>query len=416
MTVRRIIDATVTAGIVLSPLVGVFVSKGMAPLFVLVVLVMSVVAFRDGTWRQVPRPLVALFAAIVGWALVSGLWALDYQQSLTTSVRLALGCLGGTMAVAVVSRLPVDRLRGLLPLYAASVLIATAVVFTDYVTGNGVSALIFKLLHGTDLQPGYKSRLSHGATLLSLLLWPLVILVMRRFGGWAAGMLAVCVVAALLAGDSLSTKLAVIGGATVFVACAFAPRASLLALRLVVVALMVALPIGMSHLPPPQKTFNDWRWLPLSAHHRLTIWSFTAEMAAQKPVLGWGMDAARDIPGAQDVLTVKRFDAQGNVQGMLFETKLPLHPHNAVLQWWLELGGVGLVLMAAFIWWLLRRIESLPVSSWERAACAATFAAAFAVSAVSYGFWQYWWNGAMWLAAIACAVAVARAPHIERKP
>ena len=63
----------------------------------------------------------------------------------------------------------------------------------------------------------------------------------------------------------------------------------------------------------------------LSAGHRLWIWSFAGDRIAERPLTGWGLDASRSIPGGKDPIRPG-------------ETWLPLHPHNASLQLWLELG------------------------------------------------------------------------------
>ena len=70
-----------------------------------------------------------------------------------------------------------------------------------------------------------------------------------------------------------------------------------------------------------------------SAGHRLLIWSFVGERIAERPLLGWGLDASRAIPGGKEEIR----------PGL---TRLPLHPHNAALQVWLELGMPGALLAA----------------------------------------------------------------------
>ena len=66
----------------------------------------------------------------------------------------------------------------------------------------------------------------------------------------------------------------------------------------------------------------------ISAGHRLLIWSFTGDRIAERPLTGWGLDASRAIPGGRDPIRPG-------------EAWMPLHPHNAALQLWLELGAPG---------------------------------------------------------------------------
>ena len=81
----------------------------------------------------------------------------------------------------------------------------------------------------------------------------------------------------------------------------------------------------------------------LSAGHRLLIWSFAGDRIAERPLAGWGLDSSRTIPGGRDPIRPG-------------ETWMPLHPHNAPLQLWLELGVPGAVLFAllvALAWYAL---------------------------------------------------------------
>jgi len=94
------------------------------------------------------------------------------------------------------------------------------------------------------------------------------------------------------------------------------------------------------------------------------------------------LDSSRAIPGGDDPIRPG-------------ETWMPLHPHNAALQVWLELGAPGAVLFAllvATIWSALARVE------WPRlfaAAAGASLTIAFVGCFATYGMWQEWWLGTL---------------------
>jgi len=119
-----------------------------------------------------------------------------------------------------------------------------------------------------------------------------------------------------------------------------------------------------------------------------------AQRVLERPFLGWAMDGSRTIPGADDEVIVIRHNLGGVP---VHEAQLPLHPHNAPLQWWLELGLGGLLAVVT----LLGRLIVL-ASRHQGIAAGAMLAAigsAFCISSVSYGFWQSWWQGGLWLTA-----------------
>jgi O-antigen ligase len=88
---------------------------------------------------------------------------------------------------------------------------------------------------------------------------------------------------------------------------------------------------------------------------------------------------------------------------------LPLHPHNAPLQLWLELGAPGAMLgalIAADLWC------RLAAARWPRnytTAAAGSLAAASAACLGTYGIWQEWWLGTLFLALFLVRVMVRAA-------
>jgi O-antigen ligase len=77
---------------------------------------------------------------------------------------------------------------------------------------------------------------------------------------------------------------------------------------------------------------------------------------------------------------------------------LPLHPHNAFLQWRVELGlpaTLFCALVVAVMLWRSGSSGSVPV----RAASLACAAAGLIIALLGYGAWQAWWMSTLWLAA-----------------
>jgi O-antigen ligase len=82
---------------------------------------------------------------------------------------------------------------------------------------------------------------------------------------------------------------------------------------------------------------------------------------------------------------------------------MPLHPHDAILQWWLELGLVGAVLgavLATFLWRQAARSGAVPL---------ALVAAAMPPLLLSFGIWQSWWLATLFLVAAFLRSAPRRA-------
>jgi len=131
--------------------------------------------------------------------------------------------------------------------------------------------------------------------------------------------------------------------------------------------------------------------------YRLHIWRFVADKIAEKPVLGWGAGASRRL-GTDDVgvLVDPTF-------GILGEP-IPIHPHNAIMQVWLEFGLVG----ALFIYSLIargltiadRHIQEPRVRIW-------VFASGMLI-ANFFGF-NFSIASSWWLVTVIIAIAIAAA-------
>ena len=130
---------------------------------------------------------------------------------------------------------------------------------------------------------------------------------------------------------------------------------------------------------------------PLAAHvslswsQRLGYWRHAQDWIADHPLRGWGLDASR-----------------------MFSPGIRLHPHDAALQIWLELGLIGAV-ATAVLWAAVLAGMSRPRPDPAMAASAATAIAYLTFDAFSFGVWQEWWLA---LGALACAACAA----LQRQP
>jgi exopolysaccharide production protein ExoQ len=88
---------------------------------------------------------------------------------------------------------------------------------------------------------------------------------------------------------------------------------------------------------------------------------------------------------------------------------LPLHPHNAALQWQVELGLPGTILALAILLWGFWRVGFTPgMPRLWRAGALAWASAALTIAMLSYGAWQAWWLACLFLTASLYAGAVGR--------
>lgn len=133
--------------------------------------------------------------------------------------------------------------------------------------------------------------------------------------------------------------------------------------------------------------------VPLSWSMRMGYWRHATDWIGDHPLRGWGLDASR-----------------------MFSPGIKLHPHDAALQIWLELGLIGAMGAAVFY---AATLASLSRTTRDPAAAvaAATAAAYLTFSAFSFGVWQEWWLALGALGAVACFAVqrqVAQVPTAAR--
>ncbi|MHC8507864.1 MAG: O-antigen ligase family protein [Rhodospirillales bacterium] len=159
---------------------------------------------------------------------------------------------------------------------------------------------------------------------------------------------------------------------------------------------------GDSELPKHVRRFVG------SLFHRLAIWQAAVGHIAEAPLAGLGFDTARALYDSGDLIKYRFTDNVGNALLASNFEPIPLHPHNAALQIWLELGAIGALIAAG----LLARMfwsASAALNSAPRFFMCAVFFSGLAAASAAFGAWQSWWLGALFMTA-AFAAVLAKTP------
>jgi exopolysaccharide production protein ExoQ len=402
---------TVTAAIL--PPVALVVPLGVAPLAALTILALVVTRLRSGggfdVFRNIPVVFLGLFLL---WAATTLLWTPEFLRGTRTVAKLALFFAGGMLAIDAARKLaPADRRKCgtalVIGVTAAIIYLAVEIYSNGIIRGAFLKAL------GQD---GFQRHmLNRPVSIIVLLLWPALIVVKYRYPGRAIWLCLVLAIGLLAGSENATALVALIAGALVYSIASispFLPAARVVSAAGIVVSVL-ALPL-FSGMSDKIESWNGLSAVENSLMHRLYIWDFTASRALDKPVSGWGIEASRGLarhiendrgPGrVETLLELRKRFFQNN--------RLPLHPHSAGLQIWVELGIIGAILFGGFLSWLCWCAGN---HTQFGAACAPLLAlvvTGFAIASSGFGIWQSWWMSSLWLTAI-LTVAVIPAPHAE---
>jgi hypothetical protein len=141
------------------------------------------------------------------------------------------------------------------------------------------------------------------------------------------------------------------------------------------------------------KTLHSYSYI-----HRLYIWQYTSQKIMERPFIGFGYNAAMQEDVGGTIVTKPFYEQFKNGQGVqanpIEKKQIPTHPHNMILQWWLESGLLGALWWASLLVFLIEKIRKLPKSN--RKIAFSFFTSNMMILLVSISFWQSWW-WATWL-------------------
>jgi exopolysaccharide production protein ExoQ len=387
--------AIIATAALVAPVVAVFASKGLAPIFALAGLAAVVsLARRPEKPAWPPRIYFVLLGAILVWGLASSLWALQPMDSLKLAGVLTLFVVGG-LALLTLARTgsgnPLSLRRAIILGYALGLTLLAEELLLD-------APLLRLAIPTTEI-----FYFNQGLTALALLVWPAALALHQEGRNAAASILIAATLAVLSLGESGAALAGLAGGVVTAVLLRFVPRLAVLAAVTAVAGISTA-PLVVRALPSTETLRAHYSSAVTGLMPRIGIWNYTADRIAERPVAGWGLNSSRFFSSEADK-SVRDPNWDITIEA------LPLHPHNAMLQWWLELGAVGALLFAALAGLLVHGIARGGGSPWGKAIANAQVATFLAMASVSYGIWQAWWMALLWLGMIFTTALLAREPE-----
>jgi O-antigen ligase len=387
------------------PTLAIYAPLGITPLLILIAVgVLLLAGKRSLAGLTGLGWLIALFAALDLWGLLSASWSIVPQHSLVQALRfLSISAAGFIILGAARTTTETER-RRIGHVLLAGIGLATILLIIERFGG----APIMRFWHPLSAQ-GLQDRtlvfyrFDRGVIVIVLTLWT------ACFAAAPRGLrLGLCAIAAIMTTLMISTAaaLALVAGLCVVVLARFAPATTAMLILAGLLTISIVVPLATPNYDRVAAIHAQVPQIKWSGIHRLLIWRFASDRAAERPILGWGMDASRAVPGGDTDLVPQL--PPGNYPA---EAKaLPLHPHNGALELLLELGLPGLILGLAIIAGTIVTItwrRALPPDS--RAGALALVASCLTIGFLSFGVWQEWWQSSVWLAvALFAAVAIPR--------
>lgn len=346
---------------------------------------------RESWELACPRAALVMLL-IVGWGSATSFWSIIPERSFEISLRLVL--VAAALIVLLDAGMKLDpasqaRVGRWLIFGGCAMLVLTLARFLVIkITTEWVWQ---QTLLGNEL-----AGLNRTASIIAIFAWPIAMAIRQHHGRRLAIVFVLLCALTISLLSPFTPQLALLLGAFVFAVCLVSPFAG----RAIMIAGFVLFLALLAFL----ESFTPWANSLLLAHidtpnseiHRFVIWDFAIRHIFERPIFGWGLDASRAIPGGgQNVFLFANPDGTPATGAAL-----PLHPHNMVLQIWLELGLIGFVLATALFAGILRHAAKIASNPGAPAVTLATLVSGFVIAQLGFGVWQGWWLATLGIAAV----------------
>jgi O-antigen ligase len=398
------------------PLVATFKGKG-----TVVLVFILLIAHGKTLWTQrhyLKQDLLQATKNPVGfwaggfalWALLSTFWAPDTQQAFFNALRYLLLILSGMLLFVGVKRETEEKKQ---------------VFFKAFYRGF-IFYMLFFLIEIYVLPLGsklYSQSISFAKTLfikgivnLCFLFWPFSLVFVKKLSKIARWICFLFLCLTLFYAGPHAALLGIIAGTIgSFCICRFPKTPYVIATLLSL--FILSTPLIFTQVVNRGVLGENFHYLPFSYQHRLLIWEKMSEETLKCPLIGQGFDSSTTFSKGEFVnLKIYEIPFNSETQVPVIGGRTPSyifssHPHNGIVQIWVEMGLVGIFLILGLLWSLTQRIANIQ-NPLERSTLFGFLLFYEVVHLVGFGVWQKW-IGASIILSLLCFYVVKNHQETE---
>jgi exopolysaccharide production protein ExoQ len=342
---------------------------------------------RKSIFSIISRPFLLSILSLIAFGGLSSIWSVDPLTSLSLTARLLGNFILGVSWCALLLQQSSEAIQKILRFLIAGVCVAAILLLGDYLLHNPWQ----NLLHISSAKAFVPL-----AIMLTIAAWPIALWFSEKCNPFVSIFFLIVVAVLLLIIDCDTAPLAIIIG---LIAGGISYRWISLTARfgqIISTLFIMSLPFMIGTYLTSERIHQVNEKIHVFSHiHRLYTWQNISQKIEKKWVLGYGLDTSRHetVGGEMKNWPLTKHNGE---RIFIYTKAIPMHPHNAPLQWWLELGIIGALLGAFINYQCLGYIRSLQ----DHMKAALTLGLFINVSFIAYvnlGFWQNWWLSSLWI-------------------
>ena len=374
----------------LMPFIAMGGGLGLAPAGVLIGITGWIYLYQDKAIKGfVTRSWILAMLALIGWILLAQFWS-PYKSPIwpSNALRVSAGLLLYCGILTAFKYLSAENQDLLAHLFMAGSVLAAGLMLIDVLNNYGLS-IFFDPVDINQILPrrqfDAEQNIGRGLLVYTQCLPILFFLFLAYFKkGWLYFLLLTGVIIAACHYNHLKLPIIIIFvTAPVMLLSWYFPKFTLRLICAGIILMILGGPIigwvlGFYNV-------EQFEIFPLSLEHRFRMWIYCWDIIVQHPIIGDGFDASRS------------YDDTFRARDFMDISIVSLHPHNASVQIWVELGAIGAVLSGLIMFCLIPSVIAF-ASDRRRASALAGIMTMFCLFGfTTIGIWQVWWLGSIFL-------------------
>ncbi len=337
-------------------------------------------------------PTTILVGIILALSSLSILWSAYPDASLKKFIKLLFLLPPQILLISLARNIKSETLKPYINIIPIAVIATSCFLASEILTGG----FIFQIIRGND--PSIATDpddFNIGSVILILYTFCAFGILKQSINPFlACAAIFIPALTAIILSESQSAQLGIALGLITLIAFPYRSKIAFKILKFTILGLMFVTPFMAPYIYEHFATqLQDIHILARGyVGHRLEIWDYISRYALQSPILGHGIGVTRHIT---DFDSHRIFDASSQI----------FHPHNFVLQIWMEFGLIGIIAAAGFMYTVLTYIEKNYTPAQKRIILP-TLIATLTPASLAYSLWQGNWIGLMFHVAAVTLISV----------